>query len=317
MKKPMRTGNERGMVLLLVLVVVALLSALLSEFAFSTLIDMRLTETFRDTTRAQYLARGGITAGRMILQTDTNGYDARNDPKELWSIGVQDYPLAEGTVSVRIDDLDGRLPLNKLYNQSGDFPDQAYIDRFKGLCGDLALDNPDALADALIDWLDPNHTPEAGGAEDAYYRSLNPPHEATDGSLRSIDELRLIRGFDAETVEQLRPFVHSVVGSDGKLNINTASPEVLLIWNPAMTSTMVEDLLSWRDKDTFKSFNNLNADLTVAIGQNSANALTLDNYKVKSSYYLINSQGRVNDGARRMQAIVNKTGDKLLWQKVN
>ena len=88
----MTLGNERGMVLLLVLVVVALLSALLSEFAFSTLIDMRLTETFRDTTRAEYLARGGITAGRMILQIDKNDYDARNDPYELWAVGVQDYP---------------------------------------------------------------------------------------------------------------------------------------------------------------------------------------------------------------------------------
>ncbi len=109
----MRPGNERGMVLLLVLVVITLLSALLSEFAFSTLVDMRLAETFRDTTRAEYLARGGITAGRMILQTDRNQYDAV-DSSELWSIGVQDYPLAEGAVTVKIDDLDGRLPLNKM-----------------------------------------------------------------------------------------------------------------------------------------------------------------------------------------------------------
>ena len=42
----MSLGNERGMVLLLVLVVVALLSALLSEFAFSTLVDLRLPRPF-------------------------------------------------------------------------------------------------------------------------------------------------------------------------------------------------------------------------------------------------------------------------------
>ncbi|MBE0598742.1 MAG: general secretion pathway protein GspK, partial [Desulfuromonadales bacterium] len=49
--------NEKGMVLLLVLVVVALLTSLVTEFAFSTLVDMRLTETFRDSTRAWYLAK--------------------------------------------------------------------------------------------------------------------------------------------------------------------------------------------------------------------------------------------------------------------
>ena len=55
----MSVRNQRGAVLLLVLVVVALLSALLTDWAFSTLVDLRLTETFRDSNRAYYLARGG------------------------------------------------------------------------------------------------------------------------------------------------------------------------------------------------------------------------------------------------------------------
>ena len=59
--------GEQGMALLLVLVVVALLTSLLTELAYSTLVDMRLTETFRDKTKAYYLAKGGIKAGRMIL----------------------------------------------------------------------------------------------------------------------------------------------------------------------------------------------------------------------------------------------------------
>ncbi len=314
---PMKVGNEKGMVLLLVLVVVALLSALLSDFAFSTLVDMRLTETFRDTTKAEYLARGGITAGRMILQTDRNKYDAKDDMTELWSIGVQDYPLAEGTVSVKIEDLDSRLQLNMLVDTQGNSI-SVYRDRFIRLCEELALNNPDALADALTDWIDPDDTPEAAGAEDAYYLSLNPPYDATDGPLRSIDELLFIRGFDAETVDRLRPFVNSIDGGDGHLNINTASSELLLIWDIDMTTAIVEDLQGWREKNTFKVSNTLGTDLNDAIGQADASALNRNvDLKIKSNYYQISSQGRVNDGARRMQAIVNKTGDKLLWQKVN
>lgn len=52
-------NNERGMALLLVLAITALLAALLSQLSFSTLVDLRLTETYRDTTRAYYLAKGG------------------------------------------------------------------------------------------------------------------------------------------------------------------------------------------------------------------------------------------------------------------
>ena len=67
-----RLQHESGMALLLVLVVIALLTSLLSEFAFSTLVDLRLTETFRDRTGAYYLARGGVEAGRIILRLETN-----------------------------------------------------------------------------------------------------------------------------------------------------------------------------------------------------------------------------------------------------
>lgn len=306
----MRAANERGMVLLLVLVIITLLSALLSEFAFSTLIDMRLTETFRDTTRAEYLARGGITAGRMILQTDRNSYDANDDPNELWAVGVQDYPLAEGAVTVKIDDLDGRLLLNKLVDPLGN-PDSVYRDRFVRLCNELALDNPDALADALIDWLDPDHVTGPAGAEDADYLARTPPYEATDGPLQSIEELVLIRGFNAETVARISPFVSSF--GSAKLNINTAAPELLRSWD-AEATTAVEALLNRRSEGPFKSIEELSDTLGVemftAINRNGDLA-------VKSSYYLINSQGRFNDGVRRMQAIVNKSNDQLLWQKVN
>ena len=182
----------------------------------------------------------------------------------------------------------------------------------------MALDNPVGLADALTDWIDPDDTPLGSGAEDAYYQSLSPAYEATDGPLRSFDELLLIRGFDAETVERLRPFVNSVAGGDGHLNINTASPELLLIWDIDMTTAIVDDLQSWRKKNTFKDQTTLLSDLGEAIGEPLVSVLNRNvDLKVTSSYYQINSQGRVNDGARRMQAIVKKAGDQLLWQKVN
>lgn len=303
-------SNQRGMVLLLVLVVVALLSALLSEFAFSTLIDLRLTETFRDTTRAEYLARGGITAGRMILQTDNNKYDAENDPNEFWSIGVQDYPLAEGTISVKIDDLGGRLSLNKLVDPQGNL-NIVFYERFVRLCEELALENPEGLADALVDWLDPDHETEPGGAEDADYLGRNPPYEATDGALTSIDELHMIQGFDAEKIKRLSPFVSSF--GSGKLNINTAAPELLRSWD-IETASAVDSLLDRRAEGPFKHLDELRDTLGVETFTAMNRHLDLG---VASSYYLINSRGRVNDGVRRMQAIVNKSDDQLLWQKVD
>ncbi len=104
-----RLRNQSGMALLLVLVVVALLSGLVIEFSFSTLIDLRATETFRDRTKGYYLARGGIEAARTILQEDKNDYD---HPIEFWGNPLANIPAGDGDVSITIVDLTGRMNIN-------------------------------------------------------------------------------------------------------------------------------------------------------------------------------------------------------------
>lgn len=305
----MKYDNERGMVLLLVLVIIALLSAMLSEFAFSTLVDFRLTETFRDVTRAEYLARGGIKAGRIILINDRNNFDA-NVASEAWSIGVSEYPVAEGAVSVKIEDLDGRLQLNELVDSLGN-PNELYRERFIRLCSELAIAEATALADTLIDWLDPDHTPAPEGAEDADYLAESLAYEASDGPLRSFDELLLVHGFSAQTVARLQPYV-TVFGS-GRLNINTAEPELLRSWD-AEAASAVEDLLARRDEKPYTRLE----ELKEAIGLEAYTALNRNlDLGVSSAYYHINSRARVNDGVRAMEAVVDKSQNLLLWQKVN
>ncbi|MDX2495294.1 MAG: hypothetical protein QNK27_10065, partial [Desulfuromusa sp.] len=92
-----KKDSEKGMALLLVLIVVTLLTAILMELSYSTLIEQRLTETFRDSTRAYFLARGGITAGQKLLLSDNNEYDA---PTEIWGGGIINYPVGEGFVTL-------------------------------------------------------------------------------------------------------------------------------------------------------------------------------------------------------------------------
>lgn len=54
--------NERGIALLVVLLVTALLIALIFEFAYATRISLNTAVNFRDSQRAYYLARSGIYA---------------------------------------------------------------------------------------------------------------------------------------------------------------------------------------------------------------------------------------------------------------
>jgi type II secretory pathway component PulK len=61
MRRHGRIGN-RGVALLLVLLVTALLMALIFEFAYATRVSLRAAANFRDSERAYFLARSGVYA---------------------------------------------------------------------------------------------------------------------------------------------------------------------------------------------------------------------------------------------------------------
>ena len=323
MKSP-RTSRNRGMALLLVLVIVTLLTSLLMELAFSTLVDMRLTETFRDTTRAHYLARGGINAGRMLLQQDRNAFDA---PQEPWSQGIINYPVGQGTVSVSIQDLDGRLAINQLVRGSN--PQALTVDRFYRLFAGLEIDHladPAELTAALIDWLDPDDEPyqmiltdglniPVSGAEDLFYQSRGDAYSCKNGPLETLDELLLIRGFSRELLELLRP--HLAVNGSSRININTASPAVLGSLDEAMESQVVTLVEEIRQESPISDIDQLEDNMPVesySLLKSLANQRRLG---TTSDFYRISATALVNDGMRELTADVNKQGNILLFLKVD
>lgn len=316
--------SNRGMALLVVLAIIAMLTSLLTELAFSTLVDLRLTETFRDTTRAYYLAKGGITAGRMILQEDRNQYDSL---EELWSQGVVNYPVHEGSVTVRIIDQDGKLAINALV--SGNTPNTLMVDRFYRLFVALELDNladPAELTANLIDWLDSGNNPYAqiltdgvsisvSGAEAAYYQELSPPYPIKNGRLDTLDELALIKGFTPEVLRLVLPHVglHDLVA----VNINTASAAVLRSLDPLLDAKVVETLLKYRQEKPIVGLGQLEGVLPPGAYSALKSLSNLEQLGVQSKRYRIEAEAEINDGRRRLQAEVDKQGNRLLLLKVN
>ncbi len=316
--------GEQGMALLLVLVVVALLTSLLTDLAYSTLVDMRLTETFRDKTKAYYLAKGGIKAGRMILKIDDNQYDSLKEP---WSQGVISYPVGQGSVSIFILDQDGRLNINGLVR--GDNPQAVMVDRFYRFL--VAMDlgekfDPAELTAALIDWLDTGDAPyteirtdeqnlPVAGAEDVYYQSLSPAYGCKNGPLETLQELTLIKGFTPELVKKISPYL--TVNNVSAVNINTAGIEVLMSLDLKIDREVAQKIVDFRQTESIKSIVQLEDTFEpdiYAVLKTLANLKQLD---TKSNIYLIEAYAYVNDGAQRLVAEVNKTNDKLLFFRVN
>ena len=310
--------NEKGMVLLVVLMITTLLAVLLSEFSFSTLVDLRLTETFRDSTRAYYLARGGVTVGRMFLKMDTNGYDAPHDPAELWSQGLPSYPVGGGYVSIQVEDLGGKLALNRLINAQGNV-DEVEKNRFKLLCELLDLAEPQVLTDSLIDWLDSDDQPRAEGAEADYYLQQKKPYPAKNAKLDTLSELELVRGFTPEVRQKLEP--HVTLYGDGKINVNSVSPEVLAAVFAAGDTVSLSEaesaaavVIAQRDELPIKNQQAL--DQLKELPELENLGYIVNTYlDIQSGYFTIRSDAEVNDGVRTVTALVDSQ-DRLLQQRV-
>ncbi len=309
--------NQNGMALLLVLVIVALLSALVIEFSFSTLVDLRATETFRDRTKAYYLARGGIEAARIILQEDKNDFD---HPTEFWGNPLVNIPAGDGDVSITITDLTGRLNLNYIADRNGN-PLPGYH-RFVALCEEVLLLDPlqvQELADSLVYWFNADKTKTT--PDDTYYANLHPPYHRRGEKLTIIDELKLVKGFDAQRVERLKPYIR-VVGEE-QINLNTAPAEVLYAWQFSAAEGNIEVILDQRDMVALVDYRQQTAyralsDLALVegIGERWSAAWLHNSVGVSGSIYQVHSQGRINQGSRYAKAIINKQGNELLSFKV-
>lgn len=291
------------MALLIVLAVTALVTALISELAFSTLVDLRLAETSRDSNRAFYLAKGGIEVGRKLLLNDQNDYDGLDEP---WARGVSHYAIDDvSAVSLTLTPLDGRINLNGLIGPSGNV-DSVIKGRCIRLFEALEIKNPQAHVDALIDWLDADEIPQPEGAESRYYVHQDPSVRCQNGPMESLEELGLIAGFSSEEIGRLKN--HVTLYGDTQIHLNSATQEVLSALAEEMDRETAQRLVEVAARSPFRSLE----DLKTLPGWESFYWAINTQLRLQCQYYQISSEARVSDGRSRIRAIVDKKKNILL-----
>jgi general secretion pathway protein K len=239
-----RRRDERGVVLIVVLFFALLLTGSVATFLRQAVVDAMISRNREARARADSLARGGVELARALLLADKAleveagaPFDSGSD---LWArIGERPIEMeGGGTLRLHIEDAGARLNLNAVlrFDETGNpTPDvepflqqlfEKVIDEMPVPPGEKVYDIAELVAH-LIDWVDADDVGRLG-AEDDYYQQQDPPYRAHNGPLRSVEQLRLVEGFDAKLVKALAPYVtvYPFVGPDG-INPNTAPPHVL------------------------------------------------------------------------------------------
>lgn len=297
MKKRILRGRE-GMALILTILVVAILTITVFDLFHHSWIQSALAAGFRDETKALYAARSGQMAAKLILVEDARNNLPSDALNEEWAQGTIPIPFdVDEYVFVSIKDESGKLDLNQLTTDRG-YPNERWIKIFRRLLLYLELE-PD-LADTVVDWLDTNPEPLAAGAEDPYYLSLETPYRAKNGKLDSVDELALVKGFTPKVLGKLKP--HVTVWSNGKININTASPAVLMALDDDMTEEMANGVVLVR---ATKPFNNI-ADIKRAPGMAEIYPKIALSISVKSDYFSVESSATFAETTKIIRAVYRR-----------
>lgn len=289
----MARRTQRGVALITAMLVVALATTAAVGLATRQQVDIQRTGNVLHANQAWQYALGAEAWARTILdrdarETDYDGLD------EAWATELPPVPVTGGSIGGHIEDLQGRLNLNNLVDDEGKV-DAVAMGRVQRLLRYLELDP--GLADRIVDWIDADTRARPRGAEDAVYLGKEAPYQAANRPLRSISELRLVEGVNAEAFQQLKPHV-SALPATTAINVNTATPAVLASLDPELEAGRVEAILAARETGAFESLDEL-AGLNI-------DTKALDRLTVSSRYFLGVSEARIGEIRLRLESLLER-----------
>ncbi len=305
----MNFSRERGAVVIVAMLVVALAATAASLLLHQQDTSIRQLEAGRDYEQARWLLNGGTQWARVILRADARG-GAVDHPGELWATGLPPTQVEQGTLAGGIQDQQGLFNLNNLIRDGK--ASERDIDALRRLL--LAAGLRVELADAIADWIDADGLARAEGAEDDFYLRQSPPYRAANQPLVSIEDLLRIRGCDPGVLARMRQ-VATVLPARSPVNVNTAPPEVLVAVVEGLTLPEAVVLAGSRTSSPFFS----REDFRSRLPRTELNVQN-DDISVDSRFFLVHGRAAVGRADVRMQVLVHRSGAALpaiVWQRIS
>ncbi|WCE05143.1 type II secretion system protein GspK [Pseudoxanthomonas sp. JBR18] len=192
-REPRLARQQRGVALLLVVWLIALLTALIGAFALTARVESLQGRVQAEGSVAQQVARAGLEYALLRV--------ADPDPRTRWLPDGRAYAWRYGNsqLQIRLVDETGKVDLN-----------QADAQTLAGLLRAVGVDDAQAgqLAAAVLDWRDSDAlTQPGGGAEDADYAAAGRPYGAKDAPFESVAEVEQVLGWSPALYAKVAPYL--------------------------------------------------------------------------------------------------------------
>ncbi len=334
-------STQQGVALITVMLIVALAAILATQMSSRLLLQMQRTTNIDLNQQAYWYAMGAEAFAKRVLIDIFSKEPNSTNLSQAWAQGETTYPVDGGNITGEITDLQACLNLNALRSEknntraNSDNDTQqgkeksaknstknnakqappikaAFIELLTGLEVDgVSQFEAEYMADALIDWLDPDNViVSAGGAEDNDYAAKAFPYLAANNYLASVNELRLIAHFTVPVIEALREYVCVIPNNNlHKININTIRNEqaLLLAALLGVSRTDVEQALAARGEKGFENiedFFNLPELSKLKISEAKKKQFVVD-----SEYFKLKTTASFNDSYFTLNSIMKITNN--------
>lgn len=355
MKIQARQNSRSGVALIIALIAIFVLAIMAAGFAYSMKVETKLAQNADSDQQLLWLGRSGVELARWVLAQEATISDQPYDSlNEIWAggpggpgetnsvlagISLDNYPIGNGTVSLKIVDLERKANIN--------IANDAVLQQTLTVMG-VDADTLSTVSDSIQDWIQPGDSPRIAGAKNDYYNGLTPPYNCKEAPIDDMSELLLVQGitdhpeiywggsatnhpgasFQQQQQHQKLGFGNSpgqmpdypfglvdvfTPFSAGRININTADVNVLQTI-PGMDTNTAAAIIQQRagpdgvdgteDDTPFRSVNQLTATgLSAAVVQN------LSRYCVVRSYtFEVHVTAKTGDYSRDFTALLLRSG---------
>ena len=289
--------KQRGVALLMVLIVITTLSALLYPLWQA----QRMAMVRAQASQAQLQAWAVLMSTQDWVKSALK-FDAQQSKtdslQELWAQPMPPMPFDGGTIGGWLEDAQGRLNVNRLANPDPVHRAQA-LEEFNRLCQVLTLECP--FWSAVADWVDSDDIPSTGGAETATYLSMQPARRAANQPIVAVEELQAVQGVSPIILQGLAPYLIALP-QDFPVNINTAKMPVMMALAPWMTEDQAKLITASQQSQPFESLMQVSELLRKNSVQDAEiNVLVNERQlSVATQHFLLHAQA--DYGGRRWQA---------------
>ncbi len=322
--------TERGVILIALLWILVALSVIALSFARESFVEVAAARNTQSLEKAYFIARAGIVSTvyqlmqkRMNPSVRRAEFQDTPDPLEL---GIVTGNFGDGSYRVEIQDESGKINVNTVSEEQLRLLIEA---------SGINKQDGDVIADSILDWRDRDNLYRLNGAENDYYQTLNPPYNARNERIETVEELLLIRGITPDyfyghpertsngsvyyKYGLSRYFTVYSTRSQSRINVNHAQLPVLLSI-PGMTLQAATMIYERRLTRPFENLAELTREIPTPLGASVLSRLSVEQTGI---FTLTASAQAGNSKARRViRAVVtldrgNSTPYKTLYWNEN